>query len=78
MMQVRQKYLDAFAKKEEFVKYMSSWVTNPKKETSIYIDAVKKYKLMPQLGYEKEVITDIASYIYDTDFSKKHEGHIPR
>jgi len=57
---------------------MSSWVANPKEETSIYLEAVKKYKLMPQLGYEKEVIKDIASYIYDTDFSKKHEGHIAR
>ena len=71
MMQVRQKYLDVFSDKKEFVKYMSNWVANPKEETSIYLDAVKKYKLMPQLGYEREVIEDIASYIYDTDFTKK-------
>ncbi|NPA59437.1 MAG: cytochrome C [Epsilonproteobacteria bacterium] len=72
MMQVRQKYLDVFKTKEDFVNYMSAWVANPKEETSIYLDAIKKYKLMPQLGYEREVITDIASYIYETDFKSSH------
>jgi hypothetical protein len=35
-------------------------------------DAIAKYELMPQLSYEKDVLEDIAAYIYDTDFSRQH------
>lgn len=75
MMRVRENYLRAFPKKEDFVAYMSTWVENPKKETSIMLDAVKKYELMPYLHYDIESLQEIASFIYDTDFSKKHKGH---
>ena len=72
---VRENYLRAFPKKDDFVKAMSEWVIKPNKETSIMLNAVKKYKLMPHLGYEEEVLKDITAYIYETDFTKKHEGH---
>lgn len=54
---------------------MSQWVVQPKTETSMMHDAIEKYKLMPLLGYEVTTIEDIAVYIYDTNFSQKHEGH---
>ena len=65
----------AFPKKEDFVAYMSAWVKNPKEETSIMLDAVQKYELMPNLNYELDALEDIAAYIYDTDFTKEHKGH---
>lgn len=72
---VRENYLRAFPKKEDFVEYMSKWVTHPNEEGSLMIDAIKKYKLMPLLGYEKSTLQIIAEYIYVTDFTKEHEGH---
>jgi len=75
MVEIREKYRSAFSKKEEFVAYMSEWVLEPKRETSLMQGAIKKYKLMPLLGYELEALVDITAYIYETDFTKKHEGH---
>ena len=74
-MQVKEKYLIAFPKKDDFVAYMSEWVKNPKEETSIMLDAIKKYELMPYLHYEFETLKEISAYIYETDFTKNHEGH---
>ena len=31
-------------------------------------DAIKKYELMPELGYDIDTLRSIAEYIYDTDF----------
>ncbi len=73
---VRENYLRAFPKKDDFVNYLAKWVTTPNAETSIMLDAVKKYELMPTLGYEESTLKIIAEYIYDTDFTKEHEGHI--
>ena len=75
MVQVRQRYKSAFPKKEDFVAYMSKWVMNPDAKTSLMDEAIKKYELMPLLGYEMEALKDITAFIYDTDFTKEHEGH---
>ena len=72
---LRENYLRAFPKKQEFIKYMSTWVVNPNAETSIMLDAIKKYKLMPELGFDKSTLEIISAYIYETDFTKEHEGH---
>jgi cytochrome c551/c552 len=76
MKKIREKYRSAFKDKKEFVEYMSNWVKEPDARTSLMDGAIKKYKLMPLLGYELETLRDITAYIYDTDFSKKHRDHI--
>jgi len=73
---VRENYLRAFPKKNDFVEYLSKWVTHPNVEGSIMLDAVEKYELMPELGYEESTLKIIAQYIYDTDFTKEHDGHL--
>jgi len=70
MMEVQKRYKTAFSNKKDFTFYMSQWVLHPNQETSIMHDAIKKHGLMPQLGYEQEVLQDITSYIYDTDFTQ--------
>jgi len=75
MVEVRKHYKEAFSKKEDFVKYMSKWVANPSPETSIMLQAIDKHGIMPHLGFEEEALSEIVGYIYDTDFTKKHEGH---
>ena len=75
MIHVREVYKSAFIKKEDFVKYMSEWVMRPDAKTSLMDGSIKKYELMPLLGYEMEALKDITAFIYDTDFTKEHEGH---
>ena len=67
---IKKRYKDIFKTKKEFIEYMSVWVTNPKVESSLMDDMIKKYKLMPQLAFTLDTTTDIANYIYSTDFSK--------
>ena len=75
VMEFREKYLKAFPQKKDFVEYMSEWVIHPSQEGSIMLEAIKKYELMPELGFEKSTLEIIAEYIYETDFTKEHEGH---
>ena len=72
---VKNNYLRAFPQKEDFIAYMSTWVEHPNPETSIMLEDIKKYELMPELGFDKSTLEIIAKYIYETDFSKEHEGH---
>lgn len=72
---IQENYRRAFSDKKEFVDYLSKWVTRPNEEGSLMLDAIKKYELMPQLGYEESTLEIIAEYIYDTDFTQEHDGH---
>ncbi len=77
-MDFKQRYKDAFPLKNDFVKHMSQWVKNPKKETSIMQDAIQKHELMPELAFDLDTLKIISEYIYETDFEKKHEAHQER
>lgn len=61
---LQQRYKEAFPDEKTFVEYMSTWVLNPDKSTSIMGDMIEKYQLMPQLGYDKDTLEKIATYIY--------------
>lgn len=65
---IRQRYISAFPKKEDFVFYMSQWVLKPNEKTSIMSDMIDKYELMPQLGYDIDTLQKISEYIYKTKF----------
>ena len=72
MMEVKKRYITAFSTKETFTKQMAKWVKNPNEETSIMQDAIDKYNLMPSLSFEQNTLEDIATYIYETDFSNQN------
>jgi len=72
---VKENYLRALPRREDCITYMAKWVVKPNKKGSIMLDAIDKYELMPELGYDESTLREIASYIYDTDFSKEHDGH---
>jgi cytochrome c551/c552 len=65
---IRERYLLAFSKKKEFVHYMAAFIVHPREDISIMSDKIKKYEIMPTLGYEKSVAQEIASYVYETKF----------
>jgi len=75
-LEIQINYLRAFPQKKDFIAYMSTWVVHPNKQTSIMLASIKKYELMPELGFDKSTIEIIAEYIYETDFKKKHEEHL--
>ncbi|WP_368030615.1 c-type cytochrome [Arcobacter sp. s6] len=58
-------YKSAFPEKKDFIFYMSNWVLNPNKEMGLMDDSIKKYKLMPMLGYDRETLEEISAYLYD-------------
>jgi cytochrome c551/c552 len=66
--EIQHAYKSAFRNKKDFIDYMTTWVLNPKEETSLMQDAVSKYELMPHLAYDKQTLEIIASYLYDTAF----------
>ena len=63
--EIQNTYKSAFPEKKDFISYMSSWVLNPNKETSLMDSSIKKYKLMPMLGYDRETLEEISAYLYD-------------
>ena len=68
MYEVKKRYMSAFSEKKDFISYMSKWVSNPDKKTSLMHDAIKKHGLMPPLGFDEDMLRDIATHIYETDF----------
>ena len=71
IIEIQKNYKNAFPKKEDFIHYMSEWVYDPSLKTSIMQNAIKKYKLMPDLAYDKETLKEISNYIYEKDFKKQ-------
>ncbi len=69
--EIKLRYLSAFPKKENFVEYMSTWVKHPNTDTSLMSDAIEKYELMPELGYDMDTLKQISEFIYTHDFTKK-------
>ena len=65
--EIRSRYLQAFPQKKDFVEYMSRWVLQPSKDTSLMHDKIQKYGLMPQLAFDKDTLKIIAEYIYNGD-----------
>jgi len=65
---VKKAYKKAFPKKNDFIKFMKSFILNPTKDKSILSLEVKKYGLMPKIAYDEETIKIIVNYIYETNF----------
>ncbi len=69
---VQSRYKAIFPAKREFVSYMTRWVANPDARTAVMEKAVKRYGVMPQLGYDKDTLRQIAAYIYEAEFSQNN------
>lgn len=67
---IRENYIRAFPKEEDFISYMATWVLKPNEKMSIMQDSIEQYELMPELGYDEYTLKEIAKYIYKTDFNK--------
>jgi len=70
MHEIKENYLRAYPEKNDFVNGMTTWLLNPNATTSMLQHAVDKYKVMPDLAYDKQMLNFITSYIYDTKFKE--------
>ncbi len=73
MIRVKEHYEPSFQTRDEFVDAMGAFVLNPIEEDVLMPGAVRKFKLMPNLGLSEQEAKLIAGVIYDTDF-----GSIPK
>ncbi len=68
MIKIKEHYIPTFQNKSDFVDALVDFVTDPKKEKIMMPGAVRRFKIMPNLGLNKEDVAIIAAAIYDTDF----------
>lgn len=65
---VQARYKQAFATKEAFVSFMVAWISEPNAKTALMPQEIKKYGLMPLLGYDQESLEAIAGFLYEGNF----------
>jgi cytochrome c551/c552 len=66
--EVQARYKQTFETKESFSAFMVAWVSAPNAQTALMPQAVKKYGLMPLLGYDQESLEAIAAFLYEKHF----------
>jgi len=65
---IKKKYSKVYKTKAEFHSAIVNFTLNPTEENTLMYGALKRFKLMPKMGYEKTDLEAIADYIYATDF----------
>ncbi len=73
MIRVQQHYKPTYPNKEEFITKITAWVSNPSRDKTLMPGAVRKFDVMPKLGYSKDEIKIIAETLYEIDF-----GDVPK
>ena len=68
MMMVQEHYKPNYKTKEQFVQAIKAFVLNPQKKASLMPGAVRKFNLMPKLGYSNEDIELIVETLFDINF----------
>jgi len=68
LLRIKEHYLPSFPKKEDFINAILDFSKNPTEEKVMMPGSVKKFNLMPKLGYTDEDLKIIAEFIYETDF----------
>ena len=63
--ELQARYKKTYETKEAFVTAMATWIIKPNAKTALMPEAISKYGLMPELGYDKQTLEEIASYLYD-------------
>jgi len=82
MVRIQEHYKPTYNNKDEFVKAIVNFVSNPDEKNALMPGAVRKFNLMPNLGYSKEEIKLIAETLFEIDFGTmpkmkmKHNGSL--
>ena len=70
LLRVQEHYKPAYPNKSDFVKVIIEYINNPSVEKTLMPGAVKKFKLMPKLIYDKNELQLIVETLFDMDFGK--------
>jgi len=70
MVAVKRRYKMAYNSKEDFVKAVVAWASDPKEDKALMRGAVNQFKVMPKQLFKKEDLTKIAEYIYDNEIEQ--------
>lgn len=70
MIAIKNRYISKNTTKEEFVNDMQNWMKNPTNKNAKMHGAVKRFGLMPKLGYPEETVQKISEYMFDYDIEK--------
>ena len=67
----------AYPKREDFISRIVEWVEEPETEVALMPGAIRKFNLMPKLGYSQPDVEKIAEYLFDKDtiLSKEYKEH---
>lgn len=64
---IKKRYIKATTDREAFIKYMTSFVSNPTEENALMKGPVRRFGLMPKTALDSEQISAIVTYIYDNE-----------
>jgi len=65
---IKKKYNKVNASKENFIEAFASFAANPQEDDAMMFGALKQFKVMPNMGYDKAEMVKIANYVYDNEF----------
>ncbi len=64
---VKRRYSKQYSTKKEFANALVDWVQNPDEEKALMRGAVNKFKVMPKMDLDSEVLQKIGDYMYDNE-----------
>lgn len=67
---IKKHYIEENTSIEDFTTDLLSFMNNPTKETSKMPGAIKRFGLMPKMNFSENQLSQIASYIYNTELEK--------
>lgn len=65
---IKKKYSKVYKTEAAFHSAVVNFTINPTEQKALMQGALKRFKIMPKMGYEKPDLEAIAHYIYATDF----------
>ena len=67
---VKAHVIEVYPGRDEFVNYVVQWVNTPDAGKTLMPGAVRRFGVMPKLGYEPAAVRQIAEYLYDTSLQE--------
>ncbi|MEZ5470964.1 MAG: DUF3365 domain-containing protein [Marinicella sp.] len=72
---IKSHYISDDTDEAAFTQAITDFVLNPQQENAKMLGAVKKFGVMPQMGFAEEQIKQIASYFYHGNFQPPNGQH---
>ena len=70
MIAVKKHYLFNNSSKEDFIKDIQNWISNPTQENAKMFGAVRRFGVMPKQPFSEEIINQIADYMFENDIEQ--------